>query len=121
MRTHYDNGLISQHLWKFYVLALKPLERKDLKAEVKTIVAQALEQFDIRSTRDPTVNRVAFKGKLKYMAEITPSRQAEQKEALEYAASLIPDESRLEQSRMTQRVPMITVDAVRASLNRNGV
>ncbi len=97
MPTHYDDGLISQHLWKFYVLALRPLERKDLKAEVKTIVAEALEQFDILSTRDPTVNRVAFKGKLKYMAEISRSRQTGQKEALEYAASLVPGESRLGQ------------------------
>ena len=97
MRAHYDYGLISRHLWKFYVLALRPLEQKDLKAEVKTIVAEALEQFDILSTGDPTANRVAFKGKLKYMAEIVRSRQTGQKEALEYAASLVPGESRLGQ------------------------
>ncbi len=95
MPTHLDDGLISQHLWKFYVLALRPLERGDLNAEVKTIVAEALEQFDILSTRDPTVNRVAFKGKLKYMAEISRSTQTGQKDALEYAVSLVPDESRL--------------------------
>jgi len=97
MPTHHDDGLISHHLWKFYVLALRPLERKDLKAEVKTIVAEALEQFDILSTRDPTVNKVAFKGKLKYMAEISRTRQTGQKEVLEYAASLVTGESRLGQ------------------------
>ena len=97
MRTHYDDGLISQHLWKFYVLALRSLASNDLKAEVKTIVAEALEEFDTHSTTGAAVNRAAFKSKLRYMAEIIRSRQAGQKEALEYAASLIPDESRLKQ------------------------
>lgn len=92
MPTHQDDNLITQHFWKIQVLAVRALEGENVKAEVKAIIAKALEQFDLLSTRDPALNKAAFKRKLEYMASITHSSQPCQKEALEYAASLIPEE-----------------------------
>ena len=97
MPTHYDDGLISQHFWKIQVLAMRALEGENVKAEARNIVMKALEQFDTSSVRDPAANRAAFKRKLKFMASITHPNQPAQKEAFEYAASLIPGESRIKQ------------------------
>jgi hypothetical protein len=90
MPTHHDDSLIGEHFWKIQVLAVRALEGENVKIEVKATVAKALEQFDILSTREPAANRAAFKRKLKSMAEFTHANQPAQKEALEYAASLIP-------------------------------
>src|SRR5258708_2592141 len=94
MPTHHDDGLISQHFWKIQVLAVRALEREDVKPEVKIVLAKALDQFDTLSTRDPAINKAAFKRKLKFMVAITHPNQPAQKEALEYAVALIPEESR---------------------------
>ena len=91
MPTHHDDGLISQHFWKIQVLAFRALEGENVKAEVKTLVSKALDQFDVLSTREPAINRAAFKRKLKFMASITHPSQLAQKEAFEYAVSLIPE------------------------------
>ena len=90
MPAHHDNGLMSQHLWKIQVLAVRALERENVKAGVNTIVAKALQQLDTLSTRAPAINRAAFKRKLRYAASTTHPSQTAQKEVLEYAASLIP-------------------------------
>ena len=66
------------------------LQGENVKAEVKTIVAKFLDQFDTLSTRAPAINSAAFKRKLEYMASITHPSQPAQKEACEYAVSLIP-------------------------------
>ena len=97
MPTHYDDGLITQHFWKIQVLAIRALEGENVKAEAKNIVMNALQQFDTSSATDAVVNRAAFKRKLKFMASITHPNQPAQKEAFEYAASLIPGESRIKQ------------------------
>jgi len=93
--THHDDSLIGEYFWKIQVLAVRALEGESVKEEIKTVIGNALDQFDFRSTRNPAINRVAFKRKLEYMASITHSSQAAQKEALDYAASLIPEDSRI--------------------------
>jgi hypothetical protein len=85
---------VSQHFWKIQVLAIRALEGENVKAEVKTLVAKALDEFDTLATREPAINRAAFKRKLKFMASITHPNQPAQKEAFECAVSLIPEESR---------------------------
>jgi hypothetical protein len=89
---HDDDRLIGEYFWKIQVTAVRALEGENVKEEIKTIIAKALDQFDFRSTRNPAINRVAFKRKLENMASITHSSQPAQQEALEYAASLIPEE-----------------------------
>jgi len=97
MSTPYDDALITQHFWKIQVLAMRALEGENVKVDAKSIVMNALEQFDTSSVGEPAVNRAAFKRKLKFMASITHPNQPAQKEAFEYAASLIPGESRIKQ------------------------
>ena len=97
MPTQHDDALISQYFWKIQVLAVKALEGENVKAETKTTITKALEHFDTLSTTNPSVNKAALKRKLKYMASITHSSQPAQKEALEYAASLIPEQSSLKE------------------------
>jgi hypothetical protein len=92
MPTQYDDDLVSRYFWKIQVLAVRALEGENVKAEAKIIVAKALEEFDTLSTTNSFNNRSALKHKLKYMASITHSSQPAQKEALEYAASLIPED-----------------------------
>ena len=89
METEHDKALINQYVGKIRALVVRAAEGENVKTEVKVTVTAAIEDLDIRSTRNPAANVAAFKSRLEMMAAITVAGQRAEKETLGYAASLI--------------------------------
>jgi hypothetical protein len=94
METEHDEALINQYVGKIRALVVRAAEGENVKTEVKVTVTAAIEDLDIRSTRNPAANVAAFKSRLEMMAAITVASQRAEKETLGYAASLIKTRTR---------------------------
>jgi len=88
MQDH-DDGSVKQYLGKVKSLGAEALKGKSVQQEVESVIADALEHFEIIRTGTQLGNLQRFMALLAFAADTTPSTQPEMHSTLEYAAGLV--------------------------------
>lgn len=90
MSTH-EEGLIEQYLHQIRALAVRAECGEDVATAVEAVLDEAVKHFRIVKSSDPQANLSAFKGKLKFNAELAHPSQSSFKKTLQYAIEKCPD------------------------------
>lgn len=88
--SDHDEGLITQYVHKVQALGVHAEAGEAVQAETRAVVTEAIEHFRIVKSSDPQANLLAFRGRLRIIAEASHSSQPAFKRTLEYAASICP-------------------------------
>lgn len=90
MSSHED-GLIQQYVDAIQALGVRAESGEDVTAPIASKVQEAVDHFRIVKSSDPQANLLAFKYRLKAVAEVTHSSQPRFKETLKQAADTCPN------------------------------
>lgn len=90
--NNHEEGLIQQYVHAIQALGVRAESGEDVTAAIASKVKEAVDHFRIVKSSDPLANLLAFKGRLKIVAEATHSSQPSFKETLRQAADICPND-----------------------------